>query len=186
MKIIAIVGSTRRGNTYAMVEASCLALEACNVELLHLKSLDINRCDGCLKCDKTGECHIKDDMKDILPRILEADGFIFGSPARWSLLSGELKTFIDRLNPIAAAESLKGKMAVIFAVGQTKGKDALSIGRTADSIKFFCENAGIEVVDTVIAKGCLNRDDLITKYPAVLARCKKAALNLFKKMRSAR
>lgn len=179
MKIVAIVGSIRRGNTYAMVEAASRALGKCDVELIHLKNIDIKMCDGCLSCDKKRKCRIDDSMKNILPKIVNADGFIFGTPSRWSLLAGELKVFFDRLNPLAIPELLKGKKALIFAVGQTVGREAESIKRAIESVKFFCDNAGIEVVDTVMAKGCTGSNDLISKYPTILSKCKRAAIKLY-------
>jgi len=182
MRIIAIVGSVRRGNTYAMVEAACHALKDSEVEFVHLKDTEIKLCDGCLTCDKTGKCHIKDAMTDLLPRIKAADGFIFGTPARWSLLSGELKVFFDRLNPLALPQGLKGKKAVIFSVGQTEGEEAQSIRLAARSVKYFCDNAGVEVVDTVLAEGCLEPDKVISRHKDILEKCKKAGLKLARKV----
>jgi multimeric flavodoxin WrbA len=182
MRIVAIVGSNRRGNTYAMVEAACHALNDSEVELIHLKDLDIKPCDGCLTCDESGACHLKDDMDKIIPRMKIADGFIFGTPARWGLLAGELKVFFDRLNPLALPQALKGKKAIIFAVGQTEGDEATSIENTVKSIKYFCENAGIEVIDTLSAYGCLTPNDLITKKPEILSKCKSSAKKLFKSL----
>lgn len=180
MRILAVVGSYRRGNTYAMVESACHALKDCEVELIHLKDLDIKFCDGCLACDDTGVCTIDDDMSTFLPEVEKADGFIFGSPARWSLLSGELKVFFDRLNPLAAPEKLKGRKAIIFTVGQTEGEEAESISLAAESIKNFCENAEIEVVDIVTAEGCLNSEDLISTHRDYLELCKSSASKLYK------
>lgn len=179
MRIVAIVGSIRRGNTYAMVEAACHALKDCDIELIHLKDLNMNMCDGCLVCDESGKCVFEDDMNKIIPHINEADGIILGTPARWSLLSGELKVFLDRLNPLAVPEALKGKKSIIFAVGQTKGENAESIKLAADSVRFFCENAGMDVIETVIAEDCLKEDDLIINHPEVIERCKQAARNLY-------
>lgn len=178
MKIIGIVGSIRRGNTYAMVESACQALTECDVELVHLKDISLNHCDGCLECDETGGCHLGDHMSDLVTRIKEADGYIFGTPARWSLLSGELKTFFDRLNPLAVPELLAGKKAIIFSVGQSEGNDNESIKLAADSVRFFCDNAEIEVVDIIIASDCLKAEDLIEKHPAYLHECKKSAEKL--------
>lgn len=180
MKVVAIVGSNRRGNTYSMVEAACYALEDFDVELIHLHGLITNTCDGCLSCDNTGECHIQDPMQDIINSVRKADGFVFGTPARWSLLSGELKVFFDRLNPLAVPESLSGKKAIIFAVGQCEGEEAESIKSAARSVKYFCDNAGIKVIDTVIAEGCQQPTDIVTKHPEVLDKCKKSAIRLAK------
>lgn len=180
MKIIAIVGSIRRGNTYTMVEAGAQSLRDCDVELVHLKDLDLTHCDGCLDCDDTGVCHYSDEMTKLVTRIKDAQGFILGTPARWSLLSGELKTFLDRLNPLAVPELLDGKKAIVFAVGQSKGDEIESIQSAANSVQSFCDNAGIEVVDTILATDCLNSEDLITKHPEVLQMCKESADKLYK------
>ncbi|MFC1947338.1 flavodoxin family protein [Chloroflexota bacterium] len=178
MKIVAIVGSNRRGNTYSMVEAACHALEEFNVELVHLQRLSISPCDGCLSCDETGECHIEDDMQNVIKSMRDAEGFVIGTPARWSLLSGELKVLIDRLNPLAVPELLQGKKAIIFTVGQCEGDEAESIKLAAESVKYFCDNAGIEVVDTLIAEGCIEPTDVITKSPDILKKCKDSATKL--------
>jgi len=182
MKIIGIVGSIRRGNTYSMVEAACQYLQTksdCDVELIHLKDISLYHCDGCLTCDETGVCHIRDNMTDLATTIKEADGFIFGSPARWSLLSGELKTFFDRLNPLAVPELLKDKKAIIFVVGQSNDEEKESIELAAQSIKNFCDNAEIKVIDTVLSTNCLLEDDLIKKHANILEECKQSAKKLY-------
>lgn len=183
MRVIGIVGSLRRGNTYTMVEAGCQALTDCEVELVHLKDVDLTLCDGCLECDDTGQCHYDDNMSKLVERIKKADGFIFGTPARWSLLSGELKTFFDRLNPLAVPELLAGKKAIVFAVGQSKDEDIDSIKLAANSVKLFCENAEIEVVDMVIASDCLQPEDLISNHPEFLTNCKESSLKLYEAIR---
>lgn len=183
MRIVALVGSTRRGNTYAMVESACHALNSeSDVEFIHLKDSVINLCDGCLKCDETGECHINDSMTEIIKSIEAADGLIIGTPARWSLLSGELKILFDRLNPLAAPEGLKGKKAIVFTVGQSKPDQDNSVERAAKSVTYFCENAGIEVIDIVLAYGCLEPSDLIENNPGVLSVCKSSARRLLESL----
>jgi len=181
MRIIALVGSSRRGNTYAMVESACHAINSeCDVELIHLKDIKIRFCDGCLSCDKTGRCHIDDSMKDIIKSVVAADGLIIGTPARWSLLSGELKVLIDRLNPLAVTQKLKNKKAIVFAVGQSTPEQDNSVKLAGNSVVNFCNNAGIKVVSRVFAFDCVGSNDLIEKAPEVLKRCKRAAKKLLK------
>lgn len=167
MKIIAVIGSTRSGNTKYMVEKIIDGMmkgnEACDIQKLHLRDIKMDFCDGCLACDETGECVINDDMSKIVDDVRKADGFIFASPARWSLLSGEMKTFFDRLNPLAVKEELAGKLCVNIVVGQSEEDDKESIESAADSLKAFCDNAGIEVIDTVVACGCYGATDIISK-----------------------
>jgi multimeric flavodoxin WrbA len=179
MRVVAIVGSMRRGNTYAMVESACHAIGTdCEVELVHIKDMTISFCDGCLTCDEAGKCHINDSMTPIIKSIVAADALIIGTPARWSLLSGELKVLIDRLNPLATQQKLKGKTAIVFAVGQSTPEQDDSVKCACDSVTAFCDNAGIEVLAKVLAFGCLNATDLIEKSPDVLDKCKRAARKL--------
>jgi len=175
MRIVAVVGSNRRGNTYAMVEAACHALRDFEVELLHVKGMLGESCDGCLQCDESGDCHVDDPMRKAVADIAKADGLVLGTPARWALLSGELKVFLDRLNPLAVKGSLAGKKALLLVVGQCEGDDAWSIKSALESLKSFCRSAGIEVVADVQAQGCLNADDVIARHPAILVDCRTAA-----------
>ena len=147
MKIVAIIGSTRNGNSFSMVQSIKDTIVAAGVELeiVHLRDVSIGFCDGCLSCDETGRCHLDDDMNQIMEKVKNTDGLVLASPARWSLLSGQMKVFMDRLNPLASIEALANKKAIIFAVGQTKKEEDNSISIAAESMESFCDNAGIEV-----------------------------------------
>jgi len=182
-KIVAVIGSCRRGNTFAMVEAACRALMGkCDFTVIDLRKTNTRPCNGCLRCDETGICPLRDDMRKILQKIASADGFIFGTPTRWSLLSGELKIFMDRLNPLASRETLKGKKAVLFAVGQSSKKNGKSVKLARDSVASFCDNAGIKVIKSVLAYDCLKASDVKKKSPAVLVKCAKAASALLRSL----
>ena len=180
MKIIGLVGSPRKGNTETMVTVAVNgAMEAgAEIELILLRKLKLEMCDGCLKCDNTGKCHFDDSMNEINEKLAEADGFIIGSPARWSLLSGNLKVFMDRTNPLAVPERLKGKVAGIIAVGQSpKDEEETSVSKTAETICNFCSNAGIEVIGTVQGFNALNEDD-IEKNVETLESCENLGKTL--------
>jgi multimeric flavodoxin WrbA len=164
MKIVAVVGSIRRGNTLKMVQVACSALEQKDVDIIDLSKMTIKFCTGCLYCDETKKCNIDDDMSKVLDVISAADAYIFASPVRWSLLSGEMKTFFDRLNPFATTRTLNGRKCILLTVGQSEvnGDDASSIDAGLQSMQAFCENAGIEVIESVKAYGCLAEDDVST------------------------
>lgn len=163
MKIVAVIGSIRRGNTMKMVETACSIFKADDIKIIDLAHIKLNFCTGCLYCDETKKCCIDDDMSNLMDDIANADGFIFASPVRWSLLSGEMKTFFDRLNPFATLGTLSEKKCIILTAGQSceGSDDATSIDAGLKSMEFFCENAGIEVVDSVKAYGCLEENDFI-------------------------
>ena len=71
-----------------------------NVELIDLKDYKINYCKGCLACQNTGKCVIDDGVKDILNKVKNADVVVFASPIYYYSISGQLKTLLDRLNPL--------------------------------------------------------------------------------------
>lgn len=66
------------------------------IELLLLRDKHIMPCDGCLSCEKTGSCHINDDMQPIYDKLLNADGIVIGTPVYYYSMSGQAKTLLDR------------------------------------------------------------------------------------------
>ena len=178
MKVVAVVGSIRRGNTLKMVQASCSKFLPEEIDIIDLGKIQIDFCTGCLYCDETQKCNIDDDLSKLMDKIAEADAYIFATPVRWSLLSGEMKTFFDRLNPFATVGTLNGKKCILLTVGQSEkeSEDGFSIDLGLKSMEFFCENAGIDVIDEVKAYGCLAENDITNS--SYLEKCYKAAEKL--------
>lgn len=63
MKILGICGSPRDGNTASIMRQILIEKEKTEVELIFLKDINIELCDGCLTCEETGECVKNDDMQ---------------------------------------------------------------------------------------------------------------------------
>lgn len=119
MNIIAISGSPRRGNTEFVLKRFLLGAEKLGhkVELVLLREKRIERCCGCLECDKEGKCHIVDDMSIIGERMRSNELIVFGSPVYYSTVSGLMKDFFDRMNPFYSNKQLGGKSLVSVYVG---------------------------------------------------------------------
>ena len=104
MKKVAIVSSTLRpnGNSEFLAKACERgAKEAGNeVEFISLKGKTVNYCIGCLACQRIGKCVLKDDVNELLETIKNADVLVFATPIYYYEMSGQLKTFLDRLNPL--------------------------------------------------------------------------------------
>ena len=136
MKILAICGSPRKGNTEWMLtklmeQATALGAET---ELVLLRRLKVKGCNGCLKCEEGGRerkgiCTIKDDMEGLLPKLLHADVIVFGTPVYFEMLSGLLKNFMDRTCPIWPR--LEGKSCAGVAVAEE------GIGKAVDNLKTY-------------------------------------------------
>lgn len=71
-----------------------------NVEKINLAGKTIGFCRGCLACQRTQECVIKDDAVNIAEKVKEADIIVFATPIYYYEMSGQMKTLLDRLNPI--------------------------------------------------------------------------------------
>ncbi len=70
------------------------------VELVSLKGKEIRFCIGCLACQKTQKCVLKDDAVRIAEKVMEAETLVFATPIYYYEMSGQMKTLLDRLNPL--------------------------------------------------------------------------------------
>lgn len=102
-KVLIISTSLRKdGNSETLAkEFSKGAAEACNsVELISLTDKTIGFCKGCLACQKTQRCVIHDDADMIAQKALTADVLVFATPVYYYEISGQMKTLLDRMNPL--------------------------------------------------------------------------------------
>lgn len=57
---------------------------------------------SCFACKRLegksyGKCAVKDDIQEVLEKVSQADGIIFGSPVYFLDITGQLRSFIERL-----------------------------------------------------------------------------------------
>lgn len=105
MKLIAINGSPRKNwNTDTLlkevIDGATSARTEC--EMIYLYDLDFKGCKGCMVCKlkkgkNSGRCNKKDDLKDVLDKVHEANALVLGSPIYWHDVTGEMRSFIERL-----------------------------------------------------------------------------------------
>jgi multimeric flavodoxin WrbA len=74
------------------------------VEKISLVGKEIQFCKGCFGCQKLGRCVIKDDVNDIMVKVLEADVVCWATPIYYYEMSGQMKTLIDRMNAMYPLE----------------------------------------------------------------------------------
>ena len=107
-KVLIISSSLRAGSNSEILahEAEKGALAAGNeVEFISLKDKNIKFCIGCMTCQETHKCVIKDDMPELMTKVRDADVIIFTTPIYYYEMSGQLKTFLDRCNPLYPQEN---------------------------------------------------------------------------------
>lgn len=102
MKILAIVGSYRKGGNTDVIIDKVLAgasEKGAETEKIFVDDISIAPCRGCMEdCKKSGVCTIKDDdLAAIIQKMDQCDGFIVGTPIYGNYMTGQLKILVDRL-----------------------------------------------------------------------------------------
>ena len=70
-----------------------------NAEKIFLASKNIEYCIGCGVCNTTHKCVQRDDMAEILDKMVEADVIVLATPVYFYTMDAQMKTLIDRTVP---------------------------------------------------------------------------------------
>ena len=105
-KIMIIDGGPRKNmNTAQMLqkiaEGSRSVGNNIEVKIVRLYDLDYKGCMSCMACKIKGKasnvCKFKDALTPILDEIAQADGLVLGSPIYFGDVTGQMRTFLERL-----------------------------------------------------------------------------------------
>jgi len=109
MKVYAINGSPRKNkNTATLLQKALdgvkdsLKDKEIETEIINIYDFKYTGCKSCFACKRLGgtsygKCAIKDDINEILEKLSQADGLIFGSPVYLRNITGQLQSFLERL-----------------------------------------------------------------------------------------
>ncbi len=136
MKVMAFNGSPRKTwNTATLLQKALegAASKGAQTKLVHLYDLKYTGCKSCFACKTKdgpsyGRCAAQDELTPILKEITEADAVILGTPIYFGAVTGEMKSFMERLlfpylRYSAAPESLfprKIQTAFIYTMNVTE------------------------------------------------------------------
>ncbi len=99
-KVLILSGSPRKcGNSDILCDEFMRgAMESGNeVEKIRVSEKKIGYCMGCYYCaNHNGECAIKDDMAEIMEKLINADVIVLASPVYFYSIDAQLKAVIDR------------------------------------------------------------------------------------------
>lgn len=108
MKKILIISTSPRQNGNSEMLADAFARGAReaghNVEKVVLHDKTINFCKGCLACQKTQRCVMHDDADAIVRQMKDMDVLVFATPIYFYEMCGQMKTMLDRSNPLFPSE----------------------------------------------------------------------------------
>lgn len=167
-KHVLIVSSSPRkgGNSETLATSFAKGAEEAGhkVETIYLREKKYGFCKGCLACLKVGHCVIDDDAVEIAARMHDADVLVFATPVYYYSVSGQLKTMLDRANPLFDSDYAFTK-AYLLATAAEDGEETVegTVKAVQGWVDCFerCELAG-----TVFAGGVNGVGD-IDGHPAL-------------------
>lgn len=165
--VLIINSSPRKGGNSETLAASFAkgAEEAGHkVETVYLREKKYGFCKGCLACLKAGHCVIGDDAVEIAARMHDADVLVFATPVYYYSVSGQLKTMLDRANPLFDSDYAFTK-AYLLAAAAEDGEE--TVEGTVKAVQGWVDCfERCELVGTVFAGGVNGVGD-IAGHPAL-------------------
>jgi len=98
-KVLILSGSPRKnGNSDILCDQFAKgAVEAGHqVEKIRVAEKTVGYCRACYACRDTGICAIKDDMTEIMQKMIDCDVMVLASPVYFYSIDAQLKAVIDR------------------------------------------------------------------------------------------
>ena len=126
-KVLIISASPRKGgNSDALCDQFLLGAKEAghNVEKVFLRDHKINYCLGCGVCNNTHVCVQKDDMKNLLEKMVNADVIVLATPVYFYTMDAQLKTFIDRC--VSRYTEISNKEIYFIVAAADTNKDNLA------------------------------------------------------------
>ncbi len=104
-KILVVHGGPRsRGNTATLLEHAIEGARSAGAEVepVDLYALDFKGCRSCFACKlrdgkSYGRCAQRDDLSPFLEKVEQADAILIGSPIYLGSVTGETRSFLERL-----------------------------------------------------------------------------------------
>lgn len=119
------------------------------VEKIWLREKQIGYCTGCGYCFNAHKCSQKDDMTEILNKMLAADVIVLATPVYFYSMCAQMKTLIDRTTPKYTEMQNKEFYFIMTAADGNKA----SLKRTLETFRGFTEDCLDGAIETGIIYG---------------------------------
>lgn len=166
-KILILTSSARKGGNSEQLAAAFAegARRAGNqVETVRLFDQTIGFCRGCLACQKTGRCVIHDDADTIVQKMLTADVLVFATPVYYYSVSGQLKTMLDRANPLFPSDYAFRK---VYLLATAADAEQPAVEGTEKAVQGWVDCFGKAELARVIFAGGVTDVGEIKGHPAL-------------------
>ena len=136
-KVLVLSSSPRRGgNSDLLCDQFTNGVQQAghHVDKIFLKDKKINYCTGCGTCiDRGKSCPQKDDMAEVLDKMVEADVIVMATPVYFYTMCAQMKTLIDRT--CARYTEIKNKEFYFIVTAADTNNRAME--RTLEEFKGF-------------------------------------------------
>ena len=177
MKILGIWGSPRRsGNTEILLDAllNGAAQDGAEVEKIALRELKISPCLEIYHCIKDGTCPIKDDMRDLYPKLLAADVVVLASPVFFYGLTAQAKALVDRTQALWARRYVLNqdfpgadRQGVLLCTAATQGKHVFVGCRL--TARYFFDAVNVSYAAEILVRGVDEKGAILQKSEVLAA-----------------
>lgn len=147
MKKVLVVSSSPRkcGNSETLAKkfAEGAISSGNEVRVISVRDVDLKFCTGCLYCQSHDKCVLNDGMNALYSELENADVLVFATPVYYYSVSGQLKTFLDRLNPLYPR---KNKFKEVYLLATAADDDEVAMNGSVSDIQGWvdCFN-GVEL-----------------------------------------
>ena len=150
-RVLILSGSPRKGGNSDLLcdEFMRGAVEGGHdVEKVRVQEKNIAGCMGCCVCQNTGSCVMKDDMTEVMQKMIDCDVMVLASPVYFYSISAQLKAVIDR--SFGRGSEVKNKeMYYIMTAAEPEIEatdTALACFRGYKLEKWICHNSQIYII----------------------------------------
>ena len=161
-RVLIISSSPRKGGNSETLAAAFAkgAREAGNqVETVYLREKQVSFCKGCLACLKLGHCVIQDDAVEIAAKMHDANVLVFATPVYYYCVSGQLKTMLDRANPLFGTDYAFTKAYLLASAAEAEPE---AVEGTEKAIQGWVDCfPRCQLAETVFAGGVNDIGDII-------------------------
>lgn len=159
-KVLILSGSPRKGGNSDILcdEFAKGARESRHeVEKIRVAEKNIGYCVGCYACKNSGECAIKDDMSEVLQKMIDADVLVLASPVYFYSIDAQLKAVIDR----TVARWLEVKNKEFYYIVTMADEDISSADTTLACFRGYADCvSGAKEMGVIIGNGVYEKGEI--------------------------
>lgn len=133
-------------------------------EKITLKDKTIHFCQGCMACLNLQRCAIEDDSNLISDKMRNADCIVFATPIYYYSISGQLKTLLDRANPLFSSDY---KFKDIYLLASAAENEPSTFEGAQKAIQGWVDCFERAVLKNTVYAGGVNSGGEIQHHPAL-------------------